>query len=120
MVAYLRRSLAPRVVPSLPESPAQAEARVRRKRENDEVKQAVELVSRTARAFWCNTSLDKFWGKLGYLQATLLYIKIDELIPRLDKLRASAPSDLADASYQVKQKRIERDAHFLSMSSLFL
>jgi hypothetical protein len=119
MVAYLRRFLAPRVVPSLPESPAQAEARARRNRENDEVKQTVELISQTARAFRWNTSPETFWGKLGNMQAALLFININRLPPQLAKLRASAPSDLADAWDQEKKERTQRDAHFLSMSCRF-
>ena len=120
MVAYLRRSLAPRIAPRLPETPAQAEARALRNRENDEVKQTVELISQSARALRGNASPDKFWGKLGNTQAALLFININELTQKLAELRALAPSDLADAWYQTKKERTQADAHFLSMSYLFL
>jgi hypothetical protein len=120
MVTNLRRSLAPRLVPSLPESPAQAEARARLNRERGEIKQAVELIFQTARAFRCITLSDRFWDKLGNVQAVLLWINIQELTQKLAELRAFAPSDIADAWEQQKGERTLRDAHFLSVNYLCL
>jgi hypothetical protein len=102
-VNHLRRS--PPLAPRQPESPAQAEARTRRKKQTQQISELLKCISETEHALQAPMSPEKLWAHLGNMQASMLFIRINELVPRLTELREAAPPDLIDYWNSVQEGR---------------